>query len=276
MYTIPAIHLAHVLMLLQALDKQRREPVAGALMPQEVFVLRAGEERLWELVGFRLRGLDSLMLAGVEFPRQTGGAGELPRQSLVSFLASPVRHLGVNEAPRPPHLLEVALPDPRTPILSFLERGRAGEEFPTALVDRADIELAFDFRLDNPSRLRFERSVATLDRRHLFRTTAGHLLTAVPHELPRKLHRDDDFLALRRPTQHTAAGDHTLPTMVFHRRQLTMTAPLTGTLTPWLSRTLPFHVDLAVSDHLLDRRLESYRFSRERLLEDEALKLRSA
>lgn len=276
MYNVPTIHLAHVLMLLQALEQRRRDPSSGTQMPPEVFLLRESENRIWELIGLRLRGVDSLVLAGVEFTRQTGDDGAQPRQSLVSFLSSPTRRLGITEAPRPIQLLELLLPDPQMPILKFVEMCRAGEELPTALVDRTDIELAFDFRLDNPSRVRRERTVASLDQRCLFRTAAGHLLSAVPHELPKKLNGDDAFLALRQAVQHTAIDDHPLPTIVVHRRLLSMYTPLTGGLTRWLNRTLPFHVDLALSEHLLDPRLEDYRIYRERLLEERAGERRSA
>lgn len=276
MNVVPTIHLAHVLMLLQALETRRRDPDKSVEMPPEVFLLRDDGDSFWELVGLRLRGVDSLILAGVEFSRQAGGADSLSRQSLVSHLGSPPRSIGIAETPRPAHLLEVMLPDPRLPMLKLLERCREGEAFPTAFVDRDDVELAFDFRLENPSRLRRERSVASLEGRCLFRTAAGHVLSALPHRLPRKLHGDEAFLALRQVVQHTATDDYSLPTLVVHRRLLSMYAPQTGGLTTWLNRTLPFHVDLATSGHLLDPRLETYRTYRERLLEERAEARRTA
>ena len=266
---LPTVHLAHVLMLLHALEARRGLASPETAMPPEVFLLRNDESYLWELVGLRLRGLDTLLLAGMRFRRQEGGERGLARASLVSYLSTPDREIGLTVAPRPGHLLELVLPDPRLPILKFLERSRAGETFPTLLVDRDDVELAFDFRLENPSRLRHEKGVAITRQRYLFRTLAGHVLSALPHALPAKLHRDDAFLALREPIQHTEDRDHVLPTLVFHRRVLTAAAELTGKLSDWLGHTVPFHVETAIAEHLLDGRMEKYRAYRERLIEED-------
>lgn len=271
----PTNHLPHVLMLLHSL-KSAREETGNATMPKEVFLAREKPSHLLELVGLRLRGLDALVLACIRFRKQTVGEGQLSRQSLASFLSNPEREVGLVDTQPPKHLIEVTLPDTREPVLKFLERCREGVDYPTMIIDRGEVELAFDFRLDNPSRMRKGDGSGEPRERHLFRTTGGHLLSAVPHRLPNKLMRDDPFLALTRPVQHTPTRDRPLPTLVVHRRFLTLTTPMRGKLTSWLNFTLPLHVDLANPDHLLDHRLDSYRAYRNRMLEEEEAATRTA
>ena len=98
----------------------------------------------------------------------------------------------------------------------------------------------------------------------MFRTTAGHVLSAQPHRLPTKLHREDPFLALTRPTQYTATVDRPLPTLVVHRSFLSITAPLGDQPTEWLHRSQVFHTQTANPEHLLDPELETYRLYRHR------------
>jgi len=267
----PTHHLPHVLMLLHAVEKVRNGEVSsGEVMPPEVFLAREEKDTLWELIALRLQGLPSLLLGGVRFRRQESGRGRLARQSLVSYLSAPLKEVRADETPRPTHLVEVMLPDAREPILKFLQRARKGEDCPTLLLDRDDVLFAFDFRLENPSRMRHaQTAAAAAAERYLFRTTSGHVLSAAPHRLPTKLHRDDPFLALTRPTQHSATVDLELPTLVVHRSFLSMTAQVQGGLTPWLHHTQPFHVDQASADHLLDPELEQYRTYRSRVLEDQ-------
>jgi len=90
----------------------------------------------------------------------------------------------------------------------------------------------------------------------------------VPHQLPAKLHRTDAFLALTHPTQHAVSCDRPLPTMVAHRDYLIMATEATDGLHPWLYGSLPFHVDLANTHHVLDPELESYRAYRSRELQE--------
>jgi hypothetical protein len=158
-------------------------------------------------------------------------------------------------------------------VLHFLERARRGEACRSLVIDRREIELALDFRLENPSKTRPVAAEPEAGERHLFRTSAGHILSGYPHHLPAKLHRADDFVALTRPTQHTATHDRPLPTLVVHRGYLTMAAKVEGGIERWLERTAPFQASLANPKHLLDPLLESYRAYRKRLLrgdEDEA------
>lgn len=269
--TSPANHLPHLLLLLHAVERLREAPgrsAAAPPVPSFVYLARDEGEAFWELIACRVRGHPALLFGAARFRRQ-GAADGFDRQSLVSYLSAPLREVALDRTPRPPHLVELLLPDTGETVLAFLERVRRGEACRTVLLDRREIELALDFRLENPSKSRPAAAAPEAAERHLFRTTDGHILSGYPHHLPAKLHRADDFVALTRPTQHTATHDRPLPTLVVHRSYLTMAARVDGGIERWLERTAPFQVSLANPKHLLDPLLESYRAYRKRLLRGE-------
>jgi hypothetical protein len=269
----PANHLPHLLLLLHAVEKLRETPPSKdvkIVTPNNVFLARDEGEHIWELVGCRVKGHPSLLFGAVRFRRQSGGDdAAFARQSLVSYLSAPVREVALDRTPRPPHLVELLLPDARETVQHFLERARRGDECRSVLLDRREIELAFDFRMVNPSRNRPANAEPEAAELHLFRTQAGHILSAFPHHLPAKLHRNDDFVALTRATQHTATADRPLPTLVVHRGFLTMAARVDDGVRCWLDHSMPFQVALANPKHILDPLLESYRAYRKRLMREE-------
>lgn len=264
----PANHLPHLLLLLHAVERLREAPVAirtAPPVPTCVYLARDEGEAFWELIACRVRGHPALLFGAVRFRRQ-GASDGFCRQSLVSYLSAPLREVALDRTPRPPHLVELLLPDTRETVLQFLERARRGEACRSLLLDRREIELALDFRLENPSKTRPVTSEPEAGERHLFRTSAGHILSGYPHHLPAKLHRADDFVALTRPTQHTATADRPLPTLVVHRSYLSMAARVEGGIERWLEHTVPFQAALANPKHILDPMLESYRAYRKRLM----------
>jgi hypothetical protein len=264
----PANHLPHLLLLLHAVERLREAPSAIAAappVPTNVYLARDEGEAFWELIACRVRGHPALLFGAVRFRRQ-GPADGLSRQSLVSYLSAPLREVALDRTPRPPHLVELLLPDVRETVFQFLERARRGEACRSLLLDRREIELALDFRLENPSKTRPAAPAPEAGERHLFRTSAGHILSGYPHHLPAKLHRADDFVALTRPTQHTATVDRPLPTLVVHRGFLSMAARVDGGIERWLEHTVPFQAALANPKHILDPLLESYRAYRKRLM----------
>lgn len=268
----PTNHLPHLRMLLHAVERLRSDPrlPPSFTMPERIFLARSEPEHFWELVALRLQGHPSLIFAAVRFRRQSKERGDWARQSLVSYLSSPAREIGVAETPLPPNLIELMIPETGESILAFLERAREGGSCRRILVDREVVELALDLRLDNPSRHRpTGGEILGSDSLHLFRTVEGHILSAYPHRLNRKLMRSEDFLALLRATQHTATTDRPLPTLVVNRSFLTMVARVEGELAGWMAHSVPFLGDLANPKHLLDPLLESYSAYRQRLLHDE-------
>jgi|GEM_PF-1718992 len=264
----PVNHLPHLLLFLKAVEKTRQDAAAEAAVsiPPEAFVLRQDDLHFWELLGFSIRGFPSLLVGGVRFRRQE--AGKLSRQSLVSFLSASTREVNLHEAPVPPHLVEIMVSNRPQSVHDFLKGGRQGAEYPLLKVAKKDIRFVFDFRLANPSRSHRRQGAPADQEPHLFRTEEGHVISATPHQLPAKLHRNDAFLALTRPTQHTASSDRPLPTLVTHRDFLVMTGEVGDSLQPWLYGSVPFHVELANSSHVLDPELESYRTYRSREVRD--------
>ena len=267
----PANHLPHLLLLLHAVERLREAPFpapSAPPVPISVYLARDEGEAFWELIACRVRGHPSLLFGAVRFRRQ-GEAGSFCRQSLVSYLSAPVREVALDRTPRPPHLIELLLPDTRETVLAFLERARRGEPCRSLLLDRREIELALDFRLQNPSKTRPANAQPEAAELHLFRTVGGHILSAYPHHLPAKLHRADDFVALTRPTQHSATADRPLPTLVVHRGSISMAARVESGIERWLEHTAAFQAALANPKHILDPLLESYRAYRKRLLRGE-------
>lgn len=267
----PANHLPHLLLLLHAVERLRAAPGAAAAAPPVptcVYLARDEGEAFWELIACRVRGHPALLFGAVRFRRQ-GAADGYCRQSLVSYLSAPLREVALDRTPRPPHLVELLLPDTGETVLHFLERARRGEACRSLLLDRREIELALDFRLENPSKTRPAAPEPEAAERHIFRTSGGHILSGYPHHLPAKLYRADDFVALTRPTQHTSTVDRPLPTLVVHRGYLSMAARVEDGVERWLERTAAFQTALANPKHILDPLLESYRTYRKRLLSGE-------
>lgn len=263
-------HLPHLLLLLHAVERLRAAtgpPTSMPSVPTNLYLARDDGEGFWELIACRVRGHPSLLFGAVRF-RHQGHASDFARQSLVSYLSAPLREVALDRTPRPPHLVEMLLPDSGETVIQFLDRARNGGACRSLVLDRREIELALDFRLQNPSKTRPVDSEPEAAQLHLFRTVGGHILSAYPQHLPAKLHRADDFVALTRATQHSATNDRPLPTLVMHRGCLTMAAKVEDSTESWLEQTAPFDVSLAESSHLLDPQLESYRAYRNRLLRD--------
>lgn len=264
----PENHLPYLLLFLKAVEKIRQADGAetAVTIPNQAFVLREDDKHFWELLAFKVRGVPSLLVGGVRFRRQE--AARYSRQSLVSFLSASTREVNLHETPVPPHLVEVMVSNSRESIHDFLKGCRQGTDYPVIKVDKQDIRFAFDFRLANPSRSHRRDGAPVSEELHLFRTEEGHVISAVPHQLPSKLHRKEEFIALTQPTQHTACSDLPLPTLVAHRQYLVMTGKVEDSLQPWLYSSMPFHVELANSSHVLDPELESYRAYRSREVRD--------
>lgn len=268
----PVRHLPHLLLLLHAIERQRALPAPAALpaVPLSIYLARDEGEFFWELIACRVRGYPALLFGAVRFRRQ-GETSDYSRQSLVSYLSAPLREVALDRTPRPPHLIELLVPETTETVGEFLDRARRGDACRKIIVDRHEMELAFDFRLANPSRSKpAAGGVEGPAERHLFRTIAGHVLSANPHQLPAKLYRSEDFVGLTRPTQHSATAERPLPTLVVHRRYLSMAARVElGGTERSLQRLTSFHPSLANPRHLLDPQLESYRAFRDRLLREE-------
>lgn len=144
-------------------------------------------------------------------------------------------------------------------VPAFLEELKAGGGGPGLFVDTEQIELAFDFRPENPSLQRLHQGRTGAVRaptRFAFRTRSGHVPAADAPDLQLKLHRDHPFLALQGVVQVTGRGPIRLPTLTIARRLLTLVAALPDGAEP-PGQLLPEPLGAAMADpsHLLDRRL---------------------
>lgn len=225
---MPAAHARHVKLLLHLLRvaRERESAFGSAPTPPELFLVHEEERALWELVGFRMRGCDAVVLGAMRFRRQARGTDPYARRSLANYLCSPPKEVGVDRTPRPAGLLELRLPGAEETIDAFRRRMAAGGASEAVFVDVEMLDFAFDFRLTNPSTQRVAHGGSPAEAQHLFRTTEGHVISAVAAGLHVRLHREGSFVALRDAVQHTARGAEPLPTLIMHRSALVLAAPM--------------------------------------------------
>jgi hypothetical protein len=248
-------HLTHVAALLRHIHAVRTgDGAAESKAPAALFLGLDEGSHFWELIGFRVRGHGSVVLGAIRFPRQPSKQEAHARRSLIHYLSQPPKELGLSGTARPAGLIEVRLPDAQEPIPAFLARMRAGEPVRAIYVHADHVDLAFDFRVDNPSEDRHVRMNQRSAEVHVLRTVGGHVLSGYCGGLHTKLHKDGDFLALSQAVQHTPARKLLLPNLALHRAFLTMDALCPAGAGPetWTEHTIPFLAALAQSRHLLD------------------------
>lgn len=182
--------------------------------PESVYLGRVEADHFWELVGLRLQGCPVVVLAALRFERQERMGVPDARESLASYLsASP--DPGAGDAGR----LTVLLPNKDQEIPAFLGGLRAGKEYAPVSIDRLRVEVAFDFRADNPAATRDLREAASPLRSHYYRTVGGHVFRGESHQLESATGSPvARFLAVRSPEQILPKGIIRLPTIfVAHR-----------------------------------------------------------
>ena len=148
-----------------------------------------------------------MILAALRFERLERKGVTDSRESLGVYLSAPVRP-GSAAARR----LTALLPHKDQKIPQFLQGLRAGREFEPVSIDRVRVEVAFDFRADNPSARR-EMRVASPLRSHYYRTVDGHVLRGESHEVAPVEGSDHRFVAVRSPEQLLPEGVIALPTL---------------------------------------------------------------
>lgn len=220
MPTTPKAHHSHVERLLQQVDANGNARDASFVPLREEDYLGPVEEGwLWELVGFRLRGHPWTLLALVQFRIQSSSAQPHGRVSLVQHLTSPA-HAHRSGEVRPPGEVLPVVPVPTTvEVPDFLERIRNGRVPPVTWLDRASIQLAFDFRVESPSAPAGTNGEKPGQRRFV-RTTEGHVMEGRAAALHAKLHRDFEFIALLDGAQRTPDATLPLPTLILSRGYL--------------------------------------------------------
>lgn len=177
--------------------------------PESIYLGRVESDHFWELVGLRLQGCPVVVLAALRFARQSRPGVPDARESLATYLtANPDPDAGDSGR------LTALLPNKDQEIPGFLQGLRAGREFAPVSIDRLRVEVAFDFRADNPSANRDKLEAASPLRSHYYRTVSGHVLRGESHQLhPMSTDASARFLAVRGPEQLLPQGVIRLPTV---------------------------------------------------------------
>ena len=178
----------------------------------QVYLGRQEKDHFWELVGLRLQGCPVVVLAALRFARLDRKGVPDSRESLASYLSTPAPGGGGEGR------LTALLPHKDQQVSQFLTGLRAGREITPVSIDRVRVEVAFDFRADNPSAVKDLRDAASPLRSHYYRTVAGHVIRGESHELDPVEGAEHRFIAVRSPEQLLPQGVIRLPTLfVAHR-----------------------------------------------------------
>lgn len=244
-------HLAYVRRLLDG----AREPGAGG---EFLYATRTeGKGGFWELLGFRVVGLSRALVGAAHFQSQSDDPLLFARRSLGHFLSSPPKVVAIARATYPAELVELRVPRAGETLPDLLGRLRRGDRTASAYLDADLVELAFDFRPENPS-LQRPRDGGAAAPRLLFRTREGHVLAGRAANLSARLHRGGAFLVLTGVEQLLPERSLRLPTIVVHRSFLTLVAEVPDEASD-PSRALPAALspETATPFHLLDPRLDT-------------------
>jgi hypothetical protein len=187
----------------------------------QVYLGRQEKDHFWELVGLRLQGCPVVVLAALRFERLERKGVLDSRESLGVYLSTPARPGEAAE-----RRLTALLPHKDQKIPQFLQGLRAGREFAPVSIDRVRVEVAFDFRADNPSALREMRAASPLKSQY-YRTVDGHVLRGESHEVSPVEGSDHRFVAVRSPEQLLPEGVIALPTLFFAHRFVALQVDVT-------------------------------------------------
>ena len=180
--------------------------------PEQVYLGRQEEDHFWELVGLRLQGCPVVVLAALRFERLDRKGVPDSRVSLATYLSTPPPGGGIGGR------LNALLPHKDQKIAQFLTGLRAGREFAPVSIDRVRVEVAFDFRADNPSAVKDLKDAASPLRSHYYRTVKGHVLRGESHELNPVEGAEHRFVAVRSPQQLLPQGVIAMPPLFIAHR----------------------------------------------------------
>ncbi len=214
-----------------------------------------GEPAFWELVGLRVEGLSRALLGAVRFQAQTRDRSRFARRSLASYLSSPPRSIGIDHSTYPADLVELRVPREGETFPDLLARLKSGQRTGSVHVDADLVELAWDFRPENPSTERPKRGQSPGECL-LLRSREGHVLVGESTNLTTKLRSSRHFIALTGVAQWLPDRRFSLPTLVIHRRFLTMVSNLSDDRDSDAGKLpAPFARETLNPFHLLDPRL---------------------
>jgi hypothetical protein len=181
---------------------------------ESVFLGSDDGSHFWEVVGFRIRGVPSLVLGAIRFQRQDLPGREHARESLGAYLSAPPPPLVTRQGAARAGEISAFLPRWSETVPEFLDRLRAGVETDAVHLSPDLVEVAFDLRRDNPGAYESGRRRAGPLVPHALRTADGHVL----YGLARHQAGDPDtFVALTQVQQFAPRQKISLPAVMVNR-----------------------------------------------------------
>lgn len=240
----PPPHVVHVHEHLERLSSG----ISITMDEETVFLGAEDPTHFWELVGFRLKGVPSVVLAALRFHRHDHPGEEYARESLATYLSSPPAPLATDLGAARPGEISAYLPRWNETVPNFLARMRAGVDTDAVHLSPEMVEVAFDFRTGNPFSVdAIRRSVGPMTP-HVLRTADGHVLYGLAHPGG----QSGAFLALTHAHQFTPNGKIPLPPLMVRRDYLVAFLPLAHERTRLAaSNWAPFLPATATSRHIL-------------------------
>ena len=241
-------HIAHILAHFQRLK-------GGQVMvrdPGEVYLGRIEDHFIWELICFRMAGHPHPLLGCLRFRKHEFPGKPHARESLAAYLSAPPAANTDGGMAVPMGALPVLLPRTTESVSGFLHNLATGKLPQAAYLDPTTIELAWDFRMYNPYGVENLRHRAGPLRDRLMRTSRGHVLRGMCHEVIRPEHGEQRFVAVKDPTQLTPKGQISLPPLALSRSFLAISADITDQTTRLAAKNwAPFSALAAEKSHLL-------------------------
>ena len=192
----------------------------GQRVDDTELIAESVDDQFWELVGMRIRGHSSLILGAIQFRRQSCDESHA-RQSLSSYLASDQAKDDINGVVLPA-VVALEFPMATESVQEFLRELQGQSSRHRVLVDRGFIDVMFDLRAQNPSQAKLNHASSSVSKTVVMLTRDGHLLSGNLLDLEKKLRRQMPFFALTMGVQHTVHGNLPLPTVLLHRRYISM------------------------------------------------------
>ena len=193
--------------------------------PDDIYLGPDREGYFHEAIGLRLLGNPVVVIGAFRFRHLHLPGEEHARESLTAYFSSPPAPNASGYAGAGAGEVTALLPRWHETIPTFLSRLRAGADYTPVHFSARLVQVAFDFRLKNPSVLEAEKQRAGPMVPHLFRTVEGHVLRGNSHGRARKV-GDDHFVAVTECEQLTPKGAIPLPSVMLHREFVAMSMPL--------------------------------------------------
>ena len=185
--------------------------------PKAVFLGPDEGSHFWEVVGFRIRGVPTVVLGALRFQRQDLPDREHARESLGTYLSSPPPPLVTRQGAARSGEVSAFLPRWAETIPEFLDRLRAGIETDAVHLSPDLVEVAFDLRIGNPGAYDLGQRRAGPLVPHAIRTADGHVL----YGLARHQAGDPDaFVALTQVQQFAPRQRINLPAIMVNREYI--------------------------------------------------------